>query len=181
MERLYIFKNFISPEDSREILSLCKETLTLSEGRVGTDNTVSKIRKSSIAFIKNVDLVDNKLKEILKNNITLKGFEVTNLGDYQFTEYSEGQYYDWHTDSGGEFSNRYYSVVIQLNDEYDEGILEIEDINKNVLKMDKGVGHMYIFQSSIKHRVTPVSRGTRYSLVNWVSLNKIENYKSTLI
>jgi PKHD-type hydroxylase len=180
MERLYVFENFISEDDCETILNMCKSTLTMSEGKVGSNNTNNKVRKSSVAFIDKIESVDSKLISLLKENIILKGFEVTGLGSYQFTEYSLGEYYDWHTDSGGEYS-RFYSVVIQLNDTYDGGILEVEDMDKTVLKMKKGIGNMYIFQSNIKHRVTPVLEGVRYSLVNWVSLNKIENFKKTLI
>jgi PKHD-type hydroxylase len=181
MERLYLLKNFIDKDDCEKIMSLCKETLTLEKARVGQSNEVRSIRKSSVAFIKNIEEVDNKLVNFLKQNIILKGFEVTGLSDYQFTEYGLGEYYDWHTDSSKEYNNRYYSVVIQLNDEYDGGILEIEDIDKKIIQLEKGVGNMCIFQSNLLHRVTPVNEGVRYSLVNWVSLNKIDSFKKTLI
>lgn len=181
MERLYTFENFISEEDCTKIINLCNDTLTLSEGRVGVGSSLKKIRNSLVAFIKNIDLVDEKLLNVLKENIKLKGFELTGLGEYQFTKYGVGQFYDWHMDSGSEFINRYYSVVIQLNSEYEGGILEIENSDKTILKMKPGLGHMYIFQSDIRHRVTPVIEGTRYSLVNWVSVNKIDSFKKTLL
>jgi PKHD-type hydroxylase len=161
-------------------MSLCKKEVTLKKGRVGYGE-LKETRKSSVGFISKVELIDERLKTILKENIHIKGFEVTGLGEYQFTEYSVGEYYDWHVDTGKMYNNRYYSIVIQLNEEYEGGILEIENIDKSVMSLKRGVGHLYIFQSSILHRVAPVTDGVRYSLVNWVSLNQIENFKKTLI
>jgi predicted 2-oxoglutarate/Fe(II)-dependent dioxygenase YbiX len=43
------------------------------------------------------------------------------------------------------------------------------------------LGNLYVFFSNILHRVIPVKKGVRYSLVNWVSLKKIEGYKKTLL
>jgi PKHD-type hydroxylase len=123
------------------------------------------------------------LKNILKNLIQIKGYEVTALGPYQFTEYKVGEFYDWHTDSNSdEYKHRYCSIVIQLNDEYEGGYLElINESEDNAYKCEHGIGTMFIFYSNIRHRVIPVTNGLRYSLVNWVSLKKIENFKNTLI
>lgn len=182
MERLYTIKNFLSNEECSNILLKYKSELELKAGKV-YNGIESNKRKSSIAFIENIDFLDIRLKSKLKELIQLKGYEITGLGPYQFTEYKVGDYYDWHTDSdNGEYKHRYCSIVIQLNDEYDEGYLQlIDDSGDNLIQLDKGIGTMYIFFSNIRHRVIPVKSGVRYSLVNWVSLNKIENYKKTLI
>lgn len=182
MEKLYIFENFISKKDCEKILNTCKDKLKLSRAKVGENNEINKIRNSSVAFIKNIEEVDNKLIEVLRKNINLKGYEVTELGDYQFTEYGLGEYYDWHTDSSKDmYSNRFYSVVLQLNDTYEGGLLEVDVRDKTPIQLKKGIGNLYIFQSSLLHRVIPVTEGVRYSLVNWVSLKQLENFKKTLI
>jgi predicted 2-oxoglutarate/Fe(II)-dependent dioxygenase YbiX len=181
MEKLHTIKEFLSEKECSEILSKYKKELELKPGEV-VGNAVNK-RKSSIAFIPNIDIVDDRLKSTLKNLIQIKGYEVTGLGPYQFTEYKVGEYYDWHKDSDkDEYSHRFCSIVIQLNDEYVDGYLQLRDEGgDNVIQLDKGIGTMYIFFSNITHRVIPVKEGIRYSLVNWVSLKKIEEYKKTLI
>jgi len=182
MERLHTYENFLTIEECESILKKCITELELKPGLVGSNDV--NARKSSVAFIDNIDIIDDKLKEYLRNLIRVKGFEVTGLGPYQFTEYKTGEYYDWHTDSikTGETKNRFVSIVIQLNDEYEGGYLQIKDESgDNTIQLDKGTGKMYIFFSNLRHRVMKVTSGTRYSLVNWVSLKKLEDFKNTLI
>jgi predicted 2-oxoglutarate/Fe(II)-dependent dioxygenase YbiX len=182
MERLHTYENFLTIEECESILKKYRNELELKPGLVGSND--ANARKSSVAFIDNIDIIDDKLKECLRNLIRVKGFEVTGLGPYQFTEYKTGEYYDWHTDSikTGETKNRFVSIVIQLNDEYEGGYLQIKDESgDNTIQLDKGTGTMYIFFSNLRHRVMKVTSGTRYSLVNWVSLKKLEDFKNTLI
>ena len=109
----------------------------------------------------------------------------------QFTKYGVGQYYGWHADAHHKpYSNKkkynYYgkvrklSVTIQLNkpEEFDGGNLEFSfrngrDYDKNPGKAIytcteiRPQGSIVVFPSFVWHRVTPVTRGTRYSLVLW--------------
>lgn len=104
----------------------------------------------------------------------------------QLTKYSKNQYYHWHQDSNGKpYENncpvnylgkiRKLSSVVVLNnaDEYKGGVFQIAkeknfnkyEILEEPLMFKKGA--MIVFPSSIWHRVTPVTKGTRYSLTNW--------------
>lgn len=182
MERLYTVKNFLSIDESSKLLKKFKSELKLKPGKV--INNLNNIRKSSVSFIPSIDIIDDKLKEVLKSLIKIKGYEATGLGPYQFSEYKIGEFYDWHIDSSKEeeYRDRYCSIVIQLNDEYDGGYLQLKEENgDNIIQLEKGVGMMHVFYSNIIHRVTPVTVGARYSIVNWISLKKIENFKKTLI
>ena len=184
MDRLHTIKNFLSNEECSDILLKYKAELNLKPAEVA-GNKVTDKRKSSVAFINGIEVIDERLKNLLKNLIQIKGFEVTGLGPYQFTEYKVGEYYDWHTDSSPTddlYKDRFCSIVIQLNDAYDGGYLQLKDESgDNTIQLDKGIGTMYIFYSNIRHRVMPVTNGVRYSLVNWVSLRKLDNFKKTLI
>ena len=174
-------KSFLTEEVCEQILNRCKNDLKLEPAKIVGD-VLSNKRKSSVAGVKNIEEVDEKLKTFLEETIVLKGYSVTGLGPYQFTEYKEGEYYDWHTDSNNdELKHRFCSVVIQLNNDYSEGFLQLKDNNDNTIQMERSVGNLYIFYSNIMHRVIPVKDGTRYSLVNWVSLEPIKNYTKTLI
>lgn len=180
-------EKFLTPSECTKLLKKLKLELSLQPAQtIGKEGMEKNVRDSSTAFIDNIEMIDDKLKEILKSNFKLKGFEVTGLGKYQFTEYKKGQFYDWHTDNGhNTVKHRYCSVVIQLNENYDEGYLEYYPTSKassgepNVAK--KGKGNLIIFLSSLLHRVTPISKGVRYSLVNWVEVREIQNTKKTLI
>ena len=106
----------------------------------------------------------------------------------QFTKYNKGQYYDWHCDSWeGAYNNpnnpqthgkiRKLSVTLSLSDEkeYKGGELEFDLRNKDpdkkrntmVCKEIKPKGSLVVFPSFVWHRVNPVKKGTRYSLVIW--------------
>ena len=64
---------------------------------------------------------------------------------------------------------------------YDGGILQIKNIKRELVPMENKIGTLYIFDSRLLHRVTPVETGVRYSLVNWISLVKINSKKQNII
>jgi len=102
----------------------------------------------------------------------------------QFTEYKKNQYYDWHCDTAEDpyvsddininGKIRKLSVTVSLTDPstYKGGDFQIQFRNRekvfahNVDEI-KGRGSIIVFPSHIFHRVTPVTKGTRYSLVIW--------------
>jgi PKHD-type hydroxylase len=106
----------------------------------------------------------------------------------QFTKYKINQYYDWHCDSWEVPYNtpneiqkhgkiRKLSVTCSLSDpsEYKGGELEFnfnnpERSKKQNIRQCKEIlpqGSICIFPSFVWHRVKPVKKGTRYSLVLW--------------
>ena len=115
--------------------------------------------------------------------IKIKGFELDKIENFQFTKYELNGHYEWHTDSMNfdYYAKRFCSVVIQLNNEYDGGELLYKDHNDDIVEFKKGVGNLFIFNSSTLHKVNPIIRGERYSLVSWISLKEISNFKKTLI
>ena len=106
----------------------------------------------------------------------------------QFTQYKKGQYYDWHCDGwtkpyqrqAGDPSNgkvRKLSVTLTLSDpkDYKGGELEFDFRNLDPDKPRKPVkckeilpkGSLVVFPADLWHRVCPVKKGTRHSLVMW--------------
>jgi predicted 2-oxoglutarate/Fe(II)-dependent dioxygenase YbiX len=77
--------------------------------------------------------------------------------------------------------DRFTSTVIQLNDDYTGGVLEIKNPKGELVPINNKVGTLYIFDSNLRHRVTPVEDGVRYSLVNWVSIIKTNSSQQNLI
>ena len=89
----------------------------------------------------------------------------------QFTEYPEGGFYDWHMDCDVNMQHeppvRKISMTLLLNDpkEFEGGDLELMAPGKYApLKQ----GHAICFASFLNHRVAPVTKGVRQSLVVWV-------------
>jgi PKHD-type hydroxylase len=107
----------------------------------------------------------------------------------QFTKYKHNQYYDWHCDSWDKPYEkedpekgmiRKLSVTCQLTDssEYSGGELQFDtrsydphmrDEYKHVITSKEILpkGSIVVFPSFVWHRVQPVTKGTRYSLVIW--------------
>jgi PKHD-type hydroxylase len=101
-------------------------------------------------------------------------FDITFMNEQvQYTEY-DGSYsgkYDWHLDIGsGPSSMRKIAIIVQLSDpnDYEGGDLQFF-IQKNVLTAPKDKGAVICFPTYFLHRVTPVTKGKRRSLVLWVS------------
>lgn len=99
-------------------------------------------------------------------------FDLDNIDTLQFSMYDTlGDHYDWHIDNLLQNSTyRKLSFSIQLShvNSYDGGDLEFFT-GKDPLKAPRDQGSFIAFPSLITHRVTPVTRGQRYSLVGWVN------------
>lgn len=99
-------------------------------------------------------------------------FDLTGFGEpLQLTNYDQSDHgmYGWHQDFNGEISRK-LSVVVQLSDpsEYEGGNLEIMN-GSTPLAVRKQRGLMAVFPAFNLHQVTPVTRGSRQSLVAWIS------------
>ena len=101
------------------------------------------------------------------------GFDLTGFGEpLQLSNYHEGNQgaYHFHQDLIAEGVSRKLSVVLQLSDpaEYEGGNLQLL-LGKEPINMSKQRGHIAVFPAWTLHQVTPVTKGTRQSLVSWVS------------
>ena len=104
----------------------------------------------------------------------------------QFTIYKKGQYYDWHCDSWDKpymeegptkGKIRKLSVTVSLTNpkEYKGGELEFDfrnldpDKKPNIRPCTEILpkGSLVVFPSFVWHRVKPVTKGVRHSLVIW--------------
>jgi PKHD-type hydroxylase len=178
--------NFLSKKECEDLLqfSLTKE---LTQATISNDNHVDlKSRKSNIFFY-NYSLhfpnLNEKLINVFKKEVNVKGYDIDFTNNmFQFTQYTKDGYYNWHEDSGRDsYQERYCSMVIQLNDEYTGGELQIKDEDNNEITLERGLGNLFLFYSHLTHRVKPIVTGTRYSMVNWFRLTPTENFKKTLI
>jgi predicted 2-oxoglutarate/Fe(II)-dependent dioxygenase YbiX len=181
--------NLLTKEECDLILNFSLEHLTLKQaGIVGEIKPNYDKRKSNVAFYpyyEKFPFILEKITKLLQENINIKGFDLDyKNSDFQFTEYKVGEYYGWHVDSDGEDVKqykRYCSLVIQLNDGYEDGDLELKLSDGSIMKVEKGIGNTIVFLSNIEHRVTGVKSGVRYTLVNWVGIQEKNNYKKTLL
>lgn len=143
----------------------------------------SPIRNSEICWVKDFEL--NKLLfEYIStiNNMLHWNWNIDQFDVLQYTRYKVGNYYNYHTDEGGWCQNkqsmRKISFSLILNDEYEGGEFELEqpfvynekfEIQNQFKKFKLNSNSLIVFHSDLIHKVHPVIRGVRESLVGWVS------------
>ncbi len=154
-----------------KIVELCetfpKQTATVA-------GNVPNVRQSTVSWIKRTPesawFFDRLAANIAEVNFKAFGFDLTGMHeDLQYTVYEEGgDFYGWHQDQGNQFTMRKLSLTLQLSNEYeyDGGDLQVDKILLPEHGRKRGV--MHFFPSFVNHQVTPVTRGTRRSLVVWV-------------
>ena len=143
-------------------------------GRKPEGGLDTKKRVTTIGWIpfKEMQPMYNQINEFIqKANRNHFGFENVQITEQaQFTEYPEGGFYDWHMDTDVNMTHeppvRKISMTLLLSPEnqFEGGDLELMAPGKRV-KLKQG--HAIIFASFLNHRVAPVTRGVRQSLVMW--------------
>ena len=138
-------------------------------GVVDTKTRTSHI--SWIPFSKMKDMykdIEHIMKTTNGNHFGFDGMQITEMA--QYTEYPEGGFYDWHMDCDVNMEHeppvRKISMTCLLSpeSEFEGGDLELQAEGK-IAKIKQG--HAIFFASFIRHRVKPVTRGRRQSLVMW--------------
>jgi PKHD-type hydroxylase len=148
----------------------------LAEGKLGPGNTDSQIRRSKVVMFgteRKYDWLYDRIWAAAQECnrqffcVDLAGVEA----NIQLARYdsSDQGFYDWHTDFAGIRPLRKISVSIQLSraEDYEGGDLELL-YGTEPQAMDKARGAFIAFPSFLLHRVTPVTCGTRWSLVAWI-------------
>jgi PKHD-type hydroxylase len=172
-------EKFIDLEEVGELKEYA-ETLTEEDGNVFTngESELNDVRRSSIKWFEDFDAltpvyrrIDNYIKDINARYFNKHLYFIEPL---QYTVYNESNsgFYTTHYDCRTKPqipTDRKLSFTIQLSDpsEYDGGELVLYTPKEYVARKD--IGSIIVFDSSVLHEVKPVTRGTRISLVGWVS------------
>ena len=175
--------------DTTENWAWCKDIFNPSEldaiVRIGHSSEIErattfggsdpKVRDSYVNFLYPGEVTSWVFERVAGaiNGINAKyfGFDLYGMEQgLQFTRYeAPGEHYDWHIDKGLGREPRKLSLSIQLSnpDDYEGGDLELW-FGGEPVKAARERGMITFFPSYVMHRVTPVTKGTRYSLVCWV-------------
>ena len=151
-------------------------------------------RKTDIKFLSDKTRLEKEVNEIVwhylreANNLMFQ-YDLTYFQAVQFARYRDGGFYDWHQDTpgwnqlAGEIRKLSLTLCLTDPEEYEGGNLEFwngfrkrKEIKLTTGKvmtdeeMEKDIrdqGTVIVFDSRDWHRVTPVTKGTRYSIVCW--------------
>jgi len=175
VEEWAFWNNVLTPEE-------CKELIRVGESKMLTPGTVfgekrldTDIRDSNIAWLYPED-INWAYKKIVFAINTLNNdffkFDLFGLAEgFQFTKYeAPSGHYAPHTDKYFNGLVRKLSITIQLSapEDYEGGQLALH-LGGEPKLMPKEHGKLIAFPSYVLHEVQPITKGTRYSLVAWVT------------
>lgn len=172
----YYFDDAFTEEELKKIHNTANMYPKIAGTVVGDSEGISDYRKSTVIWIpdenKNTWLYD-KISDLANiANTQMWNYDIWGYGDeLQYTIYEgNGGHYDWHADLGPKISNRKLSCVLQLSDadDYEGGELQLNNGGSSI-NVGKKKNRIVFFSSFVLHRVTPVTKGTRVSLVTWLS------------
>jgi PKHD-type hydroxylase len=184
----FVFPRAVKPDVCDQIVTDCKQNILkkasiLSANKKGRDDP--EIRKTSVDFITDKD---NKINELAwhflrEANKIQFNYELTYFQPIQFAEYKDGGFYGYHQDASGidpDNETRKLSLTLVLSDpnKFEGGELQfynggrpMEDMGEitgeQVINDIRSQGTVVVFDSRDYHRVTPVTKGVRHSIVCW--------------
>jgi len=167
-----LWTSALTKEQCESIKKAC-ETFPAKDGGIFASNSAdSTIRRSKIRWVYDQSIRDMLLNYAKEANRNAFSIDIDQPFEIQYTEYHSEQngFYDWHHDidwSNDRPYDRKLTVVIQLDDpsEYEGGEFNFKTVSNPDFKPQ---GSVLVFPSYLEHMVTPVTSGTRHSLVTWV-------------
>jgi len=176
-ESIVELKNIIDPEFIKKIIPLIKHKSKKYMGiKIGIVKDIRNVKGYSLNNENPTDLFYwNLIKsKIEKNYILYKAkFPLANIfaiNQIDLLKYKSGHKYDIHTDHIPDKS-RHLSIIINLNDDYEGGDLVFTDQKqKEVKRLKLSKGSIVFFPSNFMypHKIEPIKKGTRYSIVAWM-------------
>jgi len=188
----WYFKNAVNKDFCKLIEDIVKKIKPVKGTISGITNAKSqkkqlyKTRQSDVKFFSDQVVYDQIVPFVRKANDSANwNYEFDWVESAQYTIYKKNQHYDWHCDQPDEAyksndinfngKTRKLSCTLLLNNssEYEGGDFEFDFRNKktgsNITKVTQlnNQGDLIVFPSYIWHRVKPITKGTRKSLVLW--------------
>ena len=151
------------------------EQAKVGGGKGGKHDTKKRVTTISwIPFAKMPEMyktIENQLSIVNLNHFMFDGVTLTEPA--QFTEYPKKGFYDWHMDLNafgqtGEHPVRKISMTCLLSNpaDFSGGELTFSDAGQQK-PLDLKQGQAIFFASFLRHKVAPVKKGIRQSLVMW--------------
>jgi len=166
-----------------------KKGITETERTTGAkkqDDIDKKIRISDVAWTSEQWIYDTIWPWMERANKQAGWkYDITGAEDMQITRYKKGGFYCFHRDGKGDHLSAYdipdkefmhgnvrkLSMTVLLNDNYEGGEFQFATYNKEKCEISapefNKIGSIVVFPSGMEHRVAPVTKGIRYSLVVW--------------
>ena len=176
-----MYEKSLTKDECNQIIDHCIKNYVSEPARTGNkENTkLSDYRSCSLRKIDNDhEILKKIIFYILDSNSYNFKFDINYLQEesLNFLHYNKPSKdkYDWHEDdfTSDKATCRKLTCIVQLSDKNDyEGCdLEFFRDGKNVyLPEFREQGTVIVFPTFTPHRITPIIKGDRYSLVSWWS------------
>lgn len=165
---MVIERILFSKEECESIIALTK---------INQQNWNSQDRKFTsfaIRYELNTKWIFDRLSTFFEEN---SGYTLTSLKEeIHFHVFSQNNKFDIHNDTR---DRRLFSVGVLLNDDFEDGDFKLYIPNE--IKLNKKAGNCYLFNSSILHKVTPITNGIRYSLIWFIQNDNIKTTPNKII
>jgi len=165
-------------EDCRALLEQAKESAAWQEARVSarasdgfSPATRREARRASVfapAAVSEIRRVfDEKMETIVKPLVKeVWHTDFRHHAETHFVRYLPGNFYTPHSDTGLHRSDRYFTVVCYLNENFSGGATSFPKLN---CRVEPRSGKAVIFPSTYLHCAEPVKSGEKYVLVSWLT------------
>ncbi len=165
----------LSPDDCGRVVALARDASLRDAGLVG--GRKHDLRRADLAWLDDIPgaawVMEAMTALVARANREAFSFDLTDFAESaQVARYEAARegHFGWHSDigAGALAARRKLTVVVQLSDpgDYEGGALELwPDSSTHTALAAQGTAT--IFPSFLLHRVTPVTRGTRWSLTLW--------------
>ena len=177
--------NFMNAEVGKDT-ALTKEERIKGRNEIVEKEVDYKRRKSQVVWA-NEDWIYNLLNPYMveANNKSGWNFDIKACETPQLTKYKKDDFFSWHIDGHSDSLSTYdlpenkflnknvrkISMTLLLNEDYEGGNFQFGFFNKGDVSIANPEfstkGSLIFFPSFIYHQVTPITQGTRYSLVAW--------------
>lgn len=144
------------------------------KGSYGYGYKDNKVRDVDIVWTHGMEPINciTKCYNFAANELAGWNFTVNGMEPVQMSRYGVGGHHNWHVDMQPASLNnglhRKITISILLSDpaDFDGGHFQMEGFEEQG-SLFKKQGDVLVFPSFINHRVTDVTRGTRFSAVSW--------------
>ena len=150
-----------------------KWNLAQTDGSKEEKQSLDNIRKSDIVWVRD-QWVYNLIWGYMMSANEQAGwkYDIVAAESCQITRYIKDGFYTWHIDGMGSHNEvkndgdtRKLSMSIILNSNFEGGDFEMRGLKDKVPRLEEG--SIIVFPSFKEHRIAPVTKGIRYSLVTW--------------
>lgn len=167
-----VIPNFLTEDERRHIMKKAEQKLHVST--VAEDRKIDKdVRDSETAWL---DTSDPIVRRVMEKCVSLTDRPLTNCEHLQVLRYKPGGHYKPHQDTFDDMkgNKRMYTIILALNDDYEEGETEFPNLNKKY-KLKAGdalffhtLDNYELMTSKALHGGRPVKSGEKWICNLWV-------------